>query len=199
MRENMDKAHISNTYTVFEAAKMLFRGSLTEVVVKVKKRLGKSDHSPCSIFSDDTGKAIDFNFQGSEKDVLKRLEIFVSETPLENSGPGRPKLGVISREVSLLPRHWEWLATQAGGASAVLRRLVDEAKKKSAEGNAIKQAQERVYKFLSVMAGDMPGYEEALRALYRKEEKKFALQIEAWPEDVKAYVLELAGPVFVEE
>ncbi len=195
----MEKANTSTAYTVFEGAKILFRGSLTEVVLKVKKRLGKSDHNPCTIFSDATGKAIDFHFHGSEKDVQKRLEVFVSDAPLENSGPGRPKLGVISREVSLLPRHWEWLATQAGGASAVLRRLVDEAKKKSAEGNAVKQAQERAYKFLTVMAGDMPGYEEALRALYRKEEKKFTQQIGAWPEDVKAFVLELAAPVFMEE
>lgn len=159
--------------------------------------MGKAEHSAILIFSDATGKSMDFNFRGTENDVQKRLEVFVAEEkPTENHGPGRPKLGVICREISLLPRHWEWLATQPGGASATLRRLIDEAKKSSAGTVSIKQAQERTYKFMSVMAGDLPGYEEALRALYKKDKKVFLQQMEAWPVDVKSHSLELAAAVF---
>jgi hypothetical protein len=189
----------SDTYTAFEGNSQLFHGSLADVVIKIKKRLGKEVNSSILIFSDSTGKTIDFNFQGNERDIQKRLEIFVSEevVPIENSGPGRPKLGVISREVSLLPRHWEWLATQSGGASSILRNLVEEAKKKSANGKNPKQAQERTYKFMSAIAGDLEGYEEALRALYKKDKKNFLMQIQSWPRDIKKYILEISGPVFL--
>lgn len=188
---------LPTTYTAFEGNKMIAQGPLSEVVLKIKKRLGKEENNSILIFSDSTGKTMDFNFQGSEKDIQKRLEVFVSEDKApEISGPGRPRLGVISREVSLLPRHWEWLASQSGGASATLRKLVDEAKKKSAEGHSFKQAQERTYKFMSVMAGDLQGYEEALRALYKKDQEKFLAQTEDWPHDVKAHLKMLTGPVF---
>jgi hypothetical protein len=185
------------TYTAFEGTTRLFRGALPEVVVKVKERLGRAENSPVLIFSDDTGNTIDFNFQGSVKDVRKRLAIFVSmQQSGPVSGPGRPRLGVISREISLLPRHWEWLASQPGGASATLRRLIDEVKKKSSARVSIKEVQERVYRFMSVIAGDLKGYEEALRALYKADRKNFLLHIHEWPADVRAHAIEMAKPVF---
>jgi hypothetical protein len=187
------------TYTAFEGTHRLFHGSLEEVVLKIKKRLGKSENSSVLIFSDSTGKTMDFNFQGSEKDVLKRLEVYVSKDETrEASGPGRPKLGVISREVSLLPRHWEWLATQPGGASATIRKLIEEARKKSSGTVSAKQVQERVYRLMSVIAGDMAGYEEALRALYKGDKKLFSHHIKEWPRDVRDYLAEMAKPVFEE-
>jgi uncharacterized protein len=189
----------SSTYTAFEGGNLVSKGPLPEVILKVKRRIGKAENSAVLIFSDATGNTMDFNFQGTEKDVLKRLEVFVGEDPAEATGRGRPRLGVVSREVSLLPRQWEWLASQSGGASAVLRRLVDEAKRKTSDGNTIKQVQERTYKFMSVTAGDLKGYEEALRALYKKDQKAFALRMEGWPEDVKAHALDLARPVFAAE
>jgi hypothetical protein len=186
-----------DTYTAFEDGKLVSRGTLQDVVLKLKRRMGRAGNSPALIFSDATGNTMDFNFQGSEKEVLKRLEVFVGEEGgAEAAGPGRPRLGVVSREVSLLPRQWEWLASQSGGASAALRRLVDEAKKKSGEGLSIKQVQEKTYKFMSVMAGDLAGYEEALRALYKKDRKSFLSHTESWPPDVKAHAAKLAGPVF---
>lgn len=188
---------IHDNYTAFEGNNLLFRGPLAKVVSKIKKRIGHAANSEVLIISDSTGKAIDFNFQGSEVDVLKRLEMFVSHgEPKNGGGPGRPKLGVVSREVSLLPRHWEWLATQPEGASATLRKLVDEAKKKSAGRNLVKQAQERTHHFMSALAGDLKGYEEALRALYNKDEKKFLALIADWPGDVKRHAAELAYSVF---
>lgn len=187
----------TDTYTAFEGNKLIFEGSLSEVVLKIKKRLGKKENNSILIFSNSTGKTIDFNFHGLEQDVQRRLEVYVTEeSPADNTGPGRPKLGVMSREVSLLPRHWEWLATQTGGASATLRSLVEEAKKKSANGNQIKQAQERTYKFMSVIAGDFEGYEEALRALYKRDKKTFLAQIQDWPNDVKNHAIEIATPAF---
>ena len=190
-----------STYTVFDGPKLILQGSLSDVIVRVKKRMGKIENSSFLICNDSNGQTLDFNFQGSEKDVLKRLETFVSPQPAisknkETVGPGRPKLGVVAREVSLLPRHWEWLALQEGGASVTIRKLVDEAKKKFAEGSSVKQAQERVYKFMSVMAGDLEGYEEALRALYKKDAKKFALEIQAWPEDIKKHTVDLSKAAF---
>jgi hypothetical protein len=167
-----------------------------DVVLAIKRRIGKAENSPALVFSDATGNTLDFNFQGSEKDVLKRLEVFVTDDGPENPGPGRPRLGVVSREVSLLPRQWEWLASQSGGASAILRRLVDEAKKKSLEGNSIKQVQEKTYKFMSAIAGDLKGFEEAIRALYKKDKKGFLLHMQDWPPDVKAHTLHLANPLF---
>jgi uncharacterized protein len=186
-----------STYSAFEGSKLLTQGSLDEVVLRIKRRHLKDENSAILIFSDDTGRTMDFNFQGSEKEVLKRLEIYVEGEPiLESTGPGRPKLGVISREVSLLPRHWEWLANQSGGASAALRKLVEEAKKKSSATVTQKQAQERAYKFMHAMAGDMEGFEEALRALYRKDVDAFKVHIDSWPKDVRNHTLELAEPVF---
>lgn len=184
-------------YTAFEGTHRLFQGTLDEVVLKIKKRLGKADNSSILIFSDTTGKTMDFNFHGSENDVQKRLEVYVSpESSKETSGPGRPKLGVISREVSLLPRHWEWLATQPGGASSTIRKLIEEAKKKSSTQITTKQVQERVYRFMSVIAGDLVGYEEALRALYKSDRKTFQLHVRDWPNDIKDHIFEMAAPIF---
>lgn len=190
-----------STYTAFEGDKLVCKGGLPDVILKLKRRMGKAENSSVLIFSDATGNTMDFHFQGSEKDVLKRLEIFASDdatdVPAEEAaGPGRPRLGVVSREVSLLPRQWEWLASQCGGASAILRRLVDEERKRSTGGDTVKKHQERTYKFISVMAGDRKGYEDALRALYRKDQKAFNLHIGEWPPDVKAHAQRLAKPVF---
>lgn len=188
------------SYSAFEGSTRLFRGTFPEVVLKVKERLGRTENNTLLIFSDDTGKTMDFNFQGTVKDVLKRLEIYVSrQESAPASGPGRPRLGVISREISLLPRHWEWLASQPGGASATLRKLIEEARKKSSAHASVKQIQERVYRFMSVMAGNLAGYEEALRALYKADRRNFLLHLQEWPLDVRTHAMELAKPVFEAE
>jgi uncharacterized protein len=185
------------TYTAFEGTTLLFRGTFQEVVLKIKERLGRKENNSVLIFSDNTGKTMDFNFQGGMKDVLKRLEIYVAKqegTPV--AGPGRPKLGVISREVSLLPRHWEWLANQPSGASATIRKLIEDAKKRSSVHVGVRQVQEHVYRFMSVIAGDMKGYEEALRALYKADRENFLLHTRDWPVDVRTHVVEMAEPIF---
>ncbi len=194
--EKIETNEITNTYTAFLESKIFAKGSLKDLVLKIKKHLGKNENNSILIFSDSTGNTLDFNFKGSETEILKRLEMFVSQKPDEYSGPGRPKLGVISREVSLLPRHWEWLAAQSGGASVTIRRLIDESRKKSSTGESVKQVQEKTYKFLSVVAGDFEGYEEALRALYKRDREKFLKQMEKWPKDIQGYAMRLSETVF---
>lgn len=192
------KTNQNNTYTAFLKDKLVISGPLSEVVLNIKNnKLAESEGM--LIFSNDTGKTMDFNFQGTKQDILKRLEVFVSNEEEDSTtvtGPGRPKLGVISREVSLLPRHWEWLANQPGGASATLRLLVEEVKKKSQSAPTMKQVQERVYKVMSVLAGDLPGYEEALRALYKKDTATFFSYIEQWPRDIQRYLKSLGETIF---
>lgn len=194
------KADNSNSYTAFEGTVLLFRGSLKEVVLNIKAHLGRSENSSVLIFNDLTGKTMDFGFHGSKQDVIKRLEKYTNtEEPKEPSGPGRPKLGVVSREISLLPRHWEWLATQSGGASATIRLLVEEARKKSSNISDIKQLQERAYQVMSVLAGDLQGYEEALRALYKRDCKNFFTHVKGWPKDIQKYLSEVTKPIFKEK
>jgi hypothetical protein len=107
-------------------------------------------------------------------------------------GPGRPKLGVVAREVTLLPRHWEWLARQTGGASVALRKLVEEARRTGEVGHRVRQAQEAAYRFMSVMAGNRPNYEEAIRALFAGEASRFEKLIAEWPADVRRHAARLA-------
>ncbi|WP_107313666.1 DUF2239 family protein, partial [Burkholderia metallica] len=110
----------------------------------------------------------------------------------EQRGRGRPKLGVVSREVTLLPRHWEWLAAQPGGASVALRKLVEDARRTHAAADRLRDAQTRAYHFMSAMAGDLPGFEEAARALYANDPARLAELVAGWPEDVRDHALALA-------
>ncbi|MBX3032980.1 MAG: DUF2239 family protein [Bdellovibrionaceae bacterium] len=194
----MENSDTNLMYTAFEGEKLLTTGKLDEVALKIKKRLKAQPAASILVFSDATGKEMDLDLRGSEADVLERLKVYLSpkEAAPAAPGPGRPKLGVVAREVSLLPRHWEWLSTQTGGASATLRRLIDDAKKASSGKALVQNAQERTYKFMSVLAGNLPHYEEALRALYAKDKKKFQAMTRDWPADVREHAKSLAAPVW---
>ncbi len=176
--------------TIFQDQNRLFTGERREALRFLKSRaLGQ-----VFIFEDRTGRQTDFDLSGSLEDVLARALPETASTA--RPGPGRPRLGVVPREVTLLPRHWEWLETQRGGASATLRRLIDEARKKDPEGERLQQAQAATDRFLGVMAGDLSGYEEAARALYQRDRGSFLAHSAAWPGDIRAHALELAAPVF---
>lgn len=129
--------------------------------------------------------------------LLSDTKLMTNKMPSQKkkSGPGRPKLGVIAREVTLLPRHWDWLATQPGGASVTLRKLVEEAKTKNQKKDQVRLAQEAAHRFMTAMAGDLPGYEEALRAFYAKKYDAFSKLTEDWPRDLRDYIQKLAAPV----
>jgi hypothetical protein len=188
------------TYTAFEKFQILSHGSLDHVALAVRKRQKQEPTTSILIFSDSSGKQMDLDLSGSEKDVLERLKIYSPAENQASSGPGRPKLGVISREVSLLPKHWEWLSNQSGGASATIRNLLDEKMKKPAvEKDQVKQAQEVAYRFLSALAGDLPNFEEAIRYLYRRDKKKFKTLIEDWPKDLQNHTFKMTEAIFGSE
>lgn len=186
------------SYTAFEGTKILASGRLDEVALKVRRRLKANSSASILIFSDASGKEMDLDFRGTESEMMERLKVFISASE-ENSpstGPGRPKLGVVAREVSLLPRHWEWLATQPGGASGTLRKLLEEARKNPSAKDILREAQERTHKFMTSIAGDLPHYEEALRALYAKDKKTFQNWIHDWPDDIRDHAKKLALPAW---
>ena len=160
----------------------------------------KADAKPLVIFDDANGRSIDLNLRGTERDVVARLPRAPSnlEAPAddcsaaESRGRGRPKLGVVAREVTLLPRHWEWLGTQPGGASVALRKLVEEARRASGDRDRRRAATEAAYHFMSAMAGDLPGFEEASRALFADDRRRFAGLIAGWPADIRDHIVKLA-------
>lgn len=184
----MDKAQ---TYTAFEGVSRLSHGELENVVLDVKRRLKADSKASILVFSDSTGKQMDFDLRGSEKTVLERLKVYFPRHEASGAtptGPGRPRLGVVAREISLLPRHWEWLSNQPGGASATIRRLIDETRKSTSEREQVREAQECIHKFMSAIAGNLPDFEEALRALYARDKARFKKLITRWPHDIKEYI-----------
>lgn len=174
------------TYSAFAGDKLIAAGDLRAMLVQAKAYLDRGVADPVLIFEDWTGRQVDFNFRGTPDEVLERA------TPAkERAGRGRPKLGVVSREVSLLPRHWEWLEQQPQGISAAVRRLVDEARKRDPGREQARIAREAAGKFMWAMAGNLPGFEEASRALFAKDHDRFEHLIRDWPEDIRAHVLRM--------
>jgi hypothetical protein len=141
------------------------------------------------VFDDSTGSQTDLDFRGKPPEIA---DGHGNVPQAEPRGPGRPRLGVIAKEVTLLPRHWDWLNVQPGGASVALRRLVDEARKTSGDRDRLRAAQEAAYRFMSAIAGNLPGFEEATRALFAHDRRSFTHHIASWPEDVRDYAVKLA-------
>ncbi|WP_027482823.1 DUF2239 family protein [Deinococcus pimensis] len=185
----------ASDYTVFVNLRRLVTAPLPEAlrVLKTSHDLGEVRDVSVLMFEDDTGRQVDFDLSGSLDDVLRR-----ALPPEPRRGPGRPKLGVTAREVTLLPRHWEWLDRQRGGASAALRRLVDEARRASSGEEEARRAAEATSRFMTAVGGDLAGYEDASRALFAHEREPFERAIAAWPHDVREHALRLAEPVFRE-
>ncbi len=178
-------------YIAFENHDLIAEGTQAEVAVKLKRDFSKSSGT-ILIFSQRTGKQIDLNLSGSVREVQSRYAP-VNKSPEESSSKvGRPKLGVVSREVSLLPRHWEWLASQPSSASATIRKLIEDAQKRNRETDLIRLSQEAANRFMSMMAGDLVGYEDALRALYARDEKTLKANISTWPKDIRNQILKYA-------
>jgi hypothetical protein len=181
------------TLSVFVGDRRVMRGPREEVVRHLKERFDRDPGEAVLVFEDQTGRAVDFDLRGTMEAVLAR----VAPEPPRAAGPGRPKLGVVSREVSLLPRHWEWLELQPSGASAALRRLVDEARKRDPEGDRQRLAIEATSRFMTAMAGDRPSFEEATRALFAHDTERLHALIASWPEDLRSHIDHLlahAGP-----
>jgi hypothetical protein len=177
---------------------MLASGPLGEVALAVKRASERGAEGPVLVFDDATGAVVDLDLRGTKADILERLSqrgaanAPAQETEGAPRGRGRPKLGVVAREVTLLPRHWEWLAAQPGGASVVLRRLVEEARRADAGPGKARAMRDAAYKFMSAVAGDLAGFEEASRALLAGRNDDFEQHMASWPKDVRGYALKLA-------
>jgi hypothetical protein len=176
--------------TAFIGTDRLAHGSLIEVALAVKAALARDPAASILTFDDATGRVVDLDLRGSEADLVARLAPPPEDQPVRNRG--RPKLGVVAREVTLLPRHWEWLAGQPGGASHALRRLVEEARRRDGGQNELRLAQETAYRFLSALAGNLPGFEEATRALFANDAARFAQHSALWPVDIREHAQKLA-------
>ncbi len=190
--------------TAFLGKERVASGDIEEVARTSKQLLERGEQRGLLIFDDVSARPVEIDFRGSEQAVLERLRARFVEAgtagegvrATEDSGPrspGRPKLGVVGREVTLLPRHWEWLNEQPGGASVTLRKLVEQARRDFAGKDRVRRSQEAAHRFMSAMAGDEPGYEEAARALFAGNRERFEQSSAGWPEDVREYALGLAA------
>lgn len=183
------------SFTAFSGNKLIATGDLAIVAMKARRVLDRAKNASVVVFDDATGRTIEIDYRGTAKEVGSRYTVPSDQGPQADEaprGPGRPKLGVVAREVTLLPRHWEWLGSQPGGASVALRRLVEEARKRNAGKDRIRQSQESAYRFMSTMAGNLPGFEEATRALFAANQQRFSELTRRWPADVYEYALRLA-------
>ena len=192
------------TTIAFEGDRHLASGSLADVAVAVRKRAGKGTHETIMVFDHATGKTLNLDLTGAEHDVRARymetpateIEAPGDDTAWGPRGRGRPKLGVVAREVTLMPRHWDWLNAQPGGASVALRKLVEEARKARGQTDALRARQEAAYRFISAIAGDWRNYEESTRALFAGDAERFRDLTESWPADVRDHARQLASAAF---
>lgn len=206
---------IPHSYTSFSGHRCIAKGSLQANAVAVKTALTNNPDShgilPL-VFDDSTGRTVEIDTRGTPADVALRYADAADEhqpalanvmpaasdateaglAQAEPKGRGRPKLGVVAREVTLLPRHWEWLASQPGGASVVIRKLVEEARRANSDTDKIRKAHERTYHFMQTVAGNLPDFEEATRALFANDAVRLNTHIVTWPEDVQVYIRQLA-------
>ena len=179
-------------HVAFNGVRQIAAGDPIPVALAAKAALDADPAAALLIF-DAEARPVDIDFRGAPADVRERLEARFTARP---RGPGRPKLGVTAREVTLLPRHWDWLARQPGGASVALRKLVELASRDENGAGRIRRAQEIAYRFMSAMAGNEPGFEEAARALFGGDQAHFHAMTAPWPKDVRAHAIALAAGAF---
>lgn len=189
----------SPQWIAFAKNKRIGLGLPQEVASSVKTYTDEHPDIAVLVLDADTSQPVEIDLRGSLAAVLKRLpapqQTLPEATPDADTatrGPGRPKLGVVAREVTLLPRHWDWLAKQPGGASVALRKLVEQTQRSQAQKDLQRQAQESAYRFMHALAGDLTGFEEASRALFANHLESLQTQTQSWPRDVRQHLLELA-------
>jgi uncharacterized protein len=193
-------------YVAFEADCRIGAGDLREIARAAKEVLDRRNDVSILVFDGISSEQVELDLRGSLDQVLTRLPAHTVKPVIESEpeapasrGPGRPKLGVVAREITLLPRHWEWLAKQPGGASVAIRKLVDEARRRNEDRDRVRAAQDAAYRFMSVMAGNKPHFEDAIRALFAPDSVRFAQLIAGWPKDVRDHAAMLAERAFGKE
>lgn len=200
--------HAQSPVVAFAGHQRIATGPLAEVVLEAHPWTSRLDVGSVLVFDDVTSQLVEVDFRGSAADAANRLhpasaapevpsESAGDETTAEKRGPGRPKMGVVAREVTLLPRHWEWLNQQSGGASVALRKLVEDARKTHADRDRKRQAIDAVHRFLHALAGDLPQFEEVTRAFHASDFTRMTGLMAAWPAGVREHVVRLVGRVGV--
>ncbi|CAM4159158.1 DUF2239 family protein [Bordetella muralis] len=189
------------TCTAFDGHRRIASGALPEVAIAVRRAHDAQATGPVLIYDDATGQIVDLDLRSSPVEFTTQgaaacpqaesSPVGAADIPAAR-GRGRPKLGVVSREITLLPRHWEWLAQQPGGTSVALRKLVDQARHADGGATQQRQQQEAAYRFMSSMAGNLPGFEEATRALFAHDQAQFMQHASTWPADVQEYATQMA-------
>jgi len=182
---------MANSCTAFEGIRCIAQGERRAVAIAVKSVMDRGETAPLLVFDDMSGELVEMDLRGTIDQVLEQLE-----PESIRRRPGRPKLGVVAREVTLLPRHWDWLISQPGGASVALRKLVEEARRANEGNDRIRLAQNAAYRFVSALAGNEAGYEEAIRALFGGNSARFEQMMGTWPPDVREYAKRLASGAF---
>lgn len=183
----------SNNWIAFSSHERIAKGEPAIVAAAVKQFADANDTANLLIFDIMSSQPVELDLRGTVEEVSARVtEQLNAEEP--KRGRGRPKLGVISKEVTLLPRHWDWLQAQPGGASVTLRKLVETASKAHGSGENPQQQLESAYRFMTAIGGNLPGYEEGIRALFAKDAAKFKKALKKWPKDVRKHVRNLAEP-----
>ena len=197
-------------FVAFGGTHQLAAGALTDVVVAAWHHAQANPDHRTLLFHGPSSQALDLPFEGPLAAVLALAgqhyaglaASHTPQTPEHDTAPaqqapaarGRPRLGVVPREVTLLPRHWDWLATQPGGASVTLRRLVEQARKAGVAEEQARGARDLAYRFMSTMASALPGFEEASRALFAGDAQRFGECTAHWPADIVRHLRRLAAP-----
>lgn len=185
----------------FAGSNRLAEGPLSDVAVAAKRAFDNQADGAILIFDMASAEPIDLSFEGSEDDFAHHLQVVTCTRrgkmfPESPRAVGRPKLGVTAREVTLLPRHWDWLNSQPGGASATLRKLVEFASREGQDADKARQARDATYRFIHAIAGNEPGFEEASRALFATDGARFIDAVSSWPNDVREHARRLSAAYF---
>lgn len=188
----------------FAGPRLIATGPLSDVALATQAAESAGLTRAPLIFDAITSEPIDVDLRGTPDELRARILALSAHKSEDDEadahrGPGRPRLGVVGREITLLPRHWDWLATQPGGASAAIRRLVDQARVTHADRDRTRLAQEYAYRFMTAMLGDQPDFEEATRALFAGDRERFNDLTAHWPPDLRDHTRRLADAAFAPE
>ncbi|HEX4932782.1 MAG TPA: DUF2239 family protein [Gemmatimonadaceae bacterium] len=188
----------SSPIIAFEGDRLLARGAFDQVALAVQGAQARGAAAPILVFDAVTSEPVDVDPRalGAHQGVASLPLRGAEDADEPHRGPGRPRLGVVAREVTLLPRHWEWLSTQPGGASATIRRLVEQARGDHTARDRVRQAQDSAYRFMVTALGNHPQFEEATRALFAGDRERFVALSEPWPRDLRDHARHLADPCF---
>ena len=177
------------SFVAFAGVRRIARGSIVIVAqaVAAEHRLGRTD--PLLVFDAGRGHVVDVDWRGTDEEIALRYA--ARERARTRRGPGRPRLGVVSREVTLLPAHWEWLAGQSGGASVTLRKLIERARKSNVASDRQRMARDAAYRFLHAIGGDLPGFKEVSRALFAGDHAVLRKRLARWPDGIRTQVFSI--------